>query len=100
MRLDHTLWSAPVTGQNLFSFSPATLTNRFYSYNTSSNKYVNTGLDANSTFDTGKGFAVRAPNNQTAVTPTVWQGTFTGVPNNGTIPFVLNARSPLYALLN
>jgi hypothetical protein len=66
------------------------LTNRFYTYDTSSNAYTNVGLNASSTFEIGKGFAVRAPNNQTAVAPTAWQGTFTGVPNNGTIPFTLN----------
>ncbi|HEU4495647.1 MAG TPA: alkaline phosphatase PhoX, partial [Flavobacterium sp.] len=34
VRLDHTLWSSPVAGQNLFAFSPNTLANRFYTYNT------------------------------------------------------------------
>jgi hypothetical protein len=99
VRLDHTLWSAPVTGQNLFAFSPATLTNRFYTYATSSNAYVNTGLNASSTFEAGKGFAIRAPNNQSTVAPIPWEGTFTGVPNNGTIPFTLNATIPGYNLV-
>lgn len=99
VRLDHTLWSAPVTGQNLFSFSPATLTNRFYTYATSSNAYINTGLNASSTFEAGKGFAIRAPNNQSTVAPIPWEGTFTGVPNNGTIPFTLNATIPGYNLV-
>lgn len=99
VRLDHTLWSAPVTGQNLFAFSPATLTNRFYTYNTSTNAYTNTGLDATSNFIAGKGFAIRAPDNQTALTPTSWEGTFTGIPNNGTIPFTLDATTPGYNLV-
>jgi hypothetical protein len=99
VRLDHTLWSSPVASQNLFSFSPATLSNRFYTYATSSDSYVNSGLDANSTFITGKGFGIRAPNNQTATLPAVWQGTFTGVPNNGTVPFVLDAATPGFNLV-
>ncbi|MFN7014969.1 MAG: hypothetical protein ACK4ON_11945, partial [Bacteroidia bacterium] len=40
MRLDYTLWSSPVTGsQTLLNFSPATLTNRFYTYSTVNNIY-------------------------------------------------------------
>jgi hypothetical protein len=93
VRLDHTLWSSPVAAQKLFAFSPATKINRFYTYDTSSNSYTNTGLDANSTFAVGKGFAIRAPNNQTALAPEVWSGTFAGIPNNGTIPFTLNATT-------
>jgi hypothetical protein len=89
VRLDHTLWSSPVTGQNLFSFSPNTLVNRFYVYNTATNSYVTTGLSNTSLFTPAKGFAVRAPNNQSATTPAQWTGTFTGVPNNGTKTFTL-----------
>jgi len=90
LRLDHTLWSSPVTGQNLFSFSPQTLTNRFYTYNTSSNGYVSTGLDANTIFAPGNGYAIRAPNNHPAAVPTLWEGSYVGVPNNGTIPYTLS----------
>jgi hypothetical protein len=89
VRLDHTLWSSPVTGQNLFSFSPNTLVNRFYVYNTATNSYVTTGLSNTSLFTPAKGFAVRAPNNQSATTPAQWTGIFTGVPNNGTKTFTL-----------
>ena len=92
LRLDHTLWSSPVASQNLFSFSPATLTNRFYTYNTTSNSYVTTGLSAATTFTAGKGYAVRAPNNHSSVTPSAWEGTFTGVPNNGTVPFTIDTN--------
>jgi hypothetical protein len=87
-RLDHTLWSSPVTGQNLFSFSPNTLVNRFYVYNTATNSYVTSGLSNTSLFTPAKGFAVRAPNNQ-PTTAAEWTGTFTGVPNNGTKYFTL-----------
>lgn len=90
LRLDHTLWSSPVAGQNLFSFSPQTLTNRFYTYNTSSNGYVSTGLDANTIFTPGNGYAIRAPNNHPATVPTLWEGSYVGVPNNGTIPYTLS----------
>ena len=89
VRLDHTLWSSPVASQNLFGFSPNTLTNRFYTYDAATNAYVNTGLSSTSTFAVGKGYGVRAPNNH-PTTATAWTGTFTGVPNNGTVSSVLS----------
>lgn len=87
VRLDYTLWSSPVTGQNLFNFSPNTLTNRFYVYDTAANKYVTTNLSSNTIFIPGKGYSVRAPNNWSSQLPATlkYNGIFTGVPNNGTI---------------
>lgn len=83
MRLDYTMWSSPVSGQNLLSFSPLTLTNRFYEYNSDSNLYAS--IDPSATnFQTGKGYLIRMPNNH-PTTATVWNGSFTGVPNNGNI---------------
>lgn len=88
LRLDHTLWSSPVTGsQTLLQFSPNTLTNRFYTYTTSSNTY--TAISETSTFTAGKGVAIRASNTHSSTVPTAFSGTFTGVPNNGNISFTL-----------
>jgi hypothetical protein len=98
VRLDHTLWASPVEGVNLFGFSPLTLTNRFYTYATPSNSYINTGLSASSTFIPGKGFAVRAPNTFSTV-PQTWEGVFTGIPNNGNIPFTLETSGTGYNLV-
>lgn len=89
VRLDHTLWSSPVTGQNLYNFSPATLVNRFYTYDTTSNTYLSSTINSSSEFTPAKGFVVRAPNNQSSSIPAEWTGTFTGVPNNGTISYPL-----------
>lgn len=81
MRLDYTLWSGPVTGQNLLAFSPSTLSNRFYTYNTDTNLY--NAVNASTTyFAPGVGYQIRVPNNH-PTTPTIWTGTFIGVPNNG-----------------
>jgi len=88
VRLDHTLWSSPVTGQKLFAFSPNTLTNRFYVYNTPTNTYVTTGLSATTDFVVGKGYGIRASNNHPE-TPTKWMGSFAGNPNNGDKSFTL-----------
>ena len=96
VRLDYTLWSSPVAAQKLFDFSPLTVTTpttRFYSYNTVANGYDNTGITTTSTFTRGIGYAVRAPNNYSTTTPTVFTGAFTGVPNNGTYSIALSTGS-------
>jgi hypothetical protein len=89
VRLDHTLWSSPVIGQNLYNFSPQTLTHRFYTYDTSTDTYLSSTLSTTSEFTAAKGYAVRAANNQSATIPAEWTGSFTGIPNNGTYPFNL-----------
>ena len=94
-RLDYTLWSSPLTdpSQPIFSFSPETLTNRFYTYNESSNLYTTNdmytsgtpALDASSSFKIGRGYLIRSPNNwvTSPSAAAAWTGTFTGVPNTG-----------------
>jgi hypothetical protein len=98
VRLDHTLWSSPVSNVNLYGFSPFTLTNRFYSYSTLTNTYVTTGLSAASTFTVGQGYAIRAPNTFPSI-PQTWEGSFTGVPNNGTVPFASETIGAGYNLV-
>jgi hypothetical protein len=83
MRLDYTLWSSPVLSQNLLAFSPLTVDTRFYVYNSVSNAY-NSIPPATNNFQLGKGYLIRMPNNH-PLTPTIWNGKFTGVPNNGNI---------------
>ncbi|NUY81873.1 hypothetical protein HUK80_13295 [Flavobacterium sp. MAH-1] len=88
MRQDYTLWASPVSGQNLLPFSPQTLTNRFYTYNTDTNQY-NTVADPNTTgFAAGTGYLIRMPNNH-PTTPTVWAGEFNGTLRNGDVPVTL-----------
>ena len=89
VRLDHTLWSSPVTGQNLRGFSPLTVPYRFYTYETASNQYDATTITDATVFTPAKGFAIRAPNNYQTSPAVEWTGTFTGVPNNGTKTFPL-----------
>jgi hypothetical protein len=85
LRLDYTLWSSPVASQNLLDFSPATVSTRFYTYDTASNLYNAIASPGSINFTAGKGYLIRMPDNH-PITPTVWTGTFTGIPNNGTIP--------------
>jgi hypothetical protein len=92
MRLDYTPWSSPVSGsQALLDFSPETLTNRFYTYNTGTNLY-NT-VTPSTTFATAQGYLIRMPNNH-PTSPTVWEGVFSGVPNNGNYIFTMNDIAP------
>ncbi len=87
-RLDYTLWSSPVSNQNLMSFSPLTNSNRFYSYNTTTNYYNQISTPSNTIFDTAKGYLIRMPNNH-PITAAIWTGTFTGIPHNGSYTFPL-----------
>jgi hypothetical protein len=86
-RLDYTAWSSPVGVQQLLAFSPNTLTNRFYDYNTENNTYQS--VDPTSTnFTPVKGYLIRLPNNHSNQS-TPWLGQFTGVPNNGNYSMTL-----------
>ena len=84
MRQDYTLWSSPVASQNLLSFSPNTLTNRFYTYNPSSDTYVAVSSPSTTNFSVGTGYLIRVSNTH-PTTPTIWNGQFNGVPNNGNV---------------
>ena len=107
-RLDYTLWSSPVAGQGVYAFSPTTLKNRFYTYNTATDAYsavpftltnlqypapmspsnTNDGINGTDTsniqFATAKGYLIRTPWNH-PTSPAVFAGQFTGVPNSGDI---------------
>ena len=88
MRLDYTMWSSPVESQNLLSFSPLTVANRFYTYNTTSDNYAAITPGSND-FTIGKGYLIRMPDNH-PTSPTVWQGSFVGKPNSGDLTFSLS----------
>jgi subtilisin-like proprotein convertase family protein len=85
MRLDYVNWSSPVLGsQTLKQFSPLTLNNRFYDFDTPTNLYSVVTNPLTTTFAIGKGYLIRMPDNH-PTTPTIFSGLFTGTPNNGTI---------------
>jgi hypothetical protein len=118
-RLDYTLWSSPVAGQGVYAFSPTTLPNRFYTYNTTTDGYnsinfnlsnlqypaplvaplgINGTDDSNIQFATAKGYLIRAPwNHPTA--PAVFAGQFQGIPNNGDITYNMELSGEGYNLV-
>lgn len=83
MRLDYTLWSSPVAEQNLLDFSPETVTNRFYTYNSGTDAY-NAVIPSTTDFAEGIGYLIRMPDDH-PTTPTIWTGSYDGVPNNGDV---------------
>ena len=93
-RQDYTMWSSPVEGMNLYNFSPNTVSTRFYWYNTATDFYETiTGVGPNSEpyFLDAEGILIRMPNGAPeagyveGTTPIMFDGKFTGVPNNGFI---------------
>ena len=88
-RQDYTLWSSPVAGQQLQSFSPGTLSNRFYTYDTSADQYAAVATPSATNFATATGYLIRMPNVY-PTTATVWtDGAFVGVPNSGDYNFTM-----------
>lgn len=88
---DYTLWSSPVTGQNLKAFSPETLDSRFYNYNSSTNQYNVVPNPTTTPFAPATGYLIRAPNTWAPATLYTFNGVFTGVPNNGNISLSASA---------
>jgi hypothetical protein len=94
-RLDYTLWGSPVSGsQTMLQFSPQTMTNRFYYYNTTTNQYMAYAAPQSTTFAKGQGYLIRVPNNHPENAATVYTGVFQGTPNNGNVYFPLTYISP------
>lgn len=92
VRLDYTMWSSPVSSQNLFGFSPDTVngvtnypgsTGRIYVYN-GLNGYVNPNpFTADAVMNEAVGYLFRSPNNWSASVPAPYVGEFRGIANNG-----------------
>jgi hypothetical protein len=82
-KFDFTYWSTPVNPQTLLAVSPLTFSDRFMSYNSTTNSW--TILNSSSSMVPGKGYIIRAPQTFDAVVPQIFNASFNGVPNNGTI---------------
>jgi hypothetical protein len=99
-RFDYTLWSSPVIGQNLKGFSSATLSNRFYTYNTATGTNGDyevvfpTQTEATYNFESGKGYLIRTPDSHPAYVAgnpgTAINAEFTGVPYNQSLNVALS----------
>lgn len=91
IRQDYILWTAPVATQQLQSFSPASLSTRFYTYNPLTDLYVSVANPATTNFELGKGYLIRLPNTHPTAA-TIWEGQFQGVPNNGNYNILVSSN--------
>ena len=100
-KYDYTYWSSPISNQILNVFSPNTMADKFYKWDTSSNYWSN--VAPNSTMNSAVGYIVRAPDVApfNINTPTVFNAQFYGIPNNGTLttPIAYSASNDSYNLI-
>jgi hypothetical protein len=90
-KYDYTYWSSPVNAQILASFSPLTLSDKYFTFNTTTYQWTAIAAPGSTPMTVGRGYIIRAPETFN-LTPTVWPGAFGyngvthggGVPNNGT----------------
>lgn len=82
-KFDFTYWSSPVANQLLYVFSPNTPTDKFFIYDPVSVNWQN--VLSTSAMIPGKGYIIRAPSTFNAVTTSLYNGSFLGVPNNGPV---------------
>ena len=82
-KFDYTYWSSPVDLQILANFSPLTLVDKYFWFNTTIYNWNGITAPALTTMDIGKGYIIRAPQNFDPVTTAIFPGSFIGVPNNG-----------------
>lgn len=102
-RLDYTMWGSPLYGsQTLQQFSPQTLTDRFYIYNTAKDLF-NTVPPATTLFSAGQAFLIRMRNTHVSYSvttaPQKWTGIFTGTPTNGPVSVTLSGEGNGYNMV-
>lgn len=91
-RTDYTYWSSPVAPQTLYNVSPTTLAGMFYSYNTSTENWIQEASSNN--MIECKGYIIRGPEQPFQVN---YKASFYGKPNNGvySITGIIEDRSYL-----
>lgn len=99
-RNDYTYWSSPLTlssSFSLFDLSPLTMFNKYMKWNHSANTQVWQVIsNGNEDMVPGRGYIVRPPtsyNLEGAGAPTVYNATFTGIPNNGTVTHAITGST-------
>jgi hypothetical protein len=82
---DYVYWSSPVSNQTLGSFSPATSSSYFYSFDANGNNWKRESIS--SPMQLGVGYIIRGP--EPAPASFSFTNSFIGVPNNGDIPITM-----------
>ena len=88
---DYTYWSSPVAPQTLTNLSPLTLSDKYFAYNPTIGNWQT--VPSNNLMDPAKGYIIRAPQGHTS--GSVYNGTFFGIPNSGTVrtPIVIGVSN-------
>ncbi|MHC0446627.1 glycine-rich domain-containing protein [Flavobacterium sp. 3-218] len=85
-RYDVVYWASPVTDatMSMYKFSPNTLSDKYHYWNPNNETWV---LNRNGPeiMKIGRGYSIRAPQSFDLATPSIFEGTFVGVPNNGDV---------------
>ncbi len=84
LELDYTFWSSPVANQNLLAVSPTTKLDKFFSFDSSTENWVQVD-PSTTTMTLGKGYIIRGILQPSSPPPGFYTAIFTGVPNNGNI---------------
>lgn len=95
IKFDYTYWSSPVSGQRLIDVSPDTLSDMFFSFNATSDSW--SSESPTNVMDPGKGYIIRGPQSFSTTIPAIYEGVFSGIPNNGvvTVPVSITDTSNL-----
>ncbi len=99
VQYDYTYWSSPVSGATFADFAIGTEGTHFYSFNPAIQNWV--AHQPTDEMVPGVGYIIRAPEPATpaeANVPTVFNGQFDGIPNNGTVKVPV-LQTPKYALV-
>ncbi|MDR6843821.1 T9SS sorting signal type C domain-containing protein [Flavobacterium granuli] len=81
-KFDFTYWSSPVSPQTLLNLSPTTLSDKYVSWDAVNKVWIKE--TPGNTMKEGIGYAIRGP--QGNLSPAVYNASFIGVPNNGSVP--------------
>lgn len=101
-KYDYTYWSSPVDMEILASFSPLTLSDKYFWFDTAIYNWHSVAAPGITPMDIGKGYIIRSPQTFDPVIPAVFSGSFIGVPNNGnyTVPIDVSGANNLNLIGN
>ena len=105
-KYDYTYWSSPVSAQILATFSPLTMSDKYFWFNTTNYQWTAVTAPGSTPMTVGRGYIIRAPESFSTGSTTTFPGSFGydgithggGVPNNGTIPVSVGHNSATFDL--
>ena len=88
-KMDYTYWSSPVQSQRLVDVSPATLSDKFFSFDGASDTWKNESPTSLMTI--ARGYIIRGPQHFSTTVPSLYEAVFSGIPNNGIYDFPIGS---------